>query len=320
MNGLRKMIVITALLACLAGCATSGLKSAGDLGDSGSKLNSQAAASYALASEQLESNAVMHCASEVLATKRPCEARLSKDVAGLAEVINTREALYGSLGAYYSKFSEAARLPAVSLTEVTNSSVSLAGSLATLMGTEFGQKGQDSLTHAGAQIGAIVQIVEEKQRLKKLRDSSAAMRNVLAVIVASYEVEQGVLESIGKSSQAQRKNLVNALAKNKLLDVAPIISRGTALIGAPVAAYTEKNKAEWDKEAGRALVLFMAGEEARRALAQRTAANKLVASGFRALINAHEQFESDRSVTQEDVDVFTKRLAVILSHNQPKEP
>lgn len=309
-----RSLLVAAFLVTLSGCATSGLGSAAKLGDAGARLTGQAAAPYSGASEQLQKNAMMHCASAALSINAPsCDATLSKQLAALWEMLTARAAFYNSLGAYYTSLGETAKLPPVSLTEATNASVLLAKSLAELMGSEFGASTEKAFKAAGASVEALAQMAEEHKRLKRLRKSSEHMRAALAVAVASYDVEREVTESISRAAAAHRKGLVGALATAKLLDISGISTRASDIIGAPVAPLSKDTQAAWSSDSGKAFVVYLADQESQKALREQAEANRLIVSGLQALISSHLKFEQERDVTAEDVDVFSKRLAIIFA-------
>jgi hypothetical protein len=304
-----------ALVSLLAGCATSGLQSAAKLGESGGKLMAQASAPYSRSAELLRKNATMHCASASLlkVDTGECNSELSKTVDDLAEILVARSAFYDSLGAYYASFADTAKLPPISLTEATNASVGLAQSLAVLMHAKFGDETKAAFKAHGARLEALVQMAEESQRLKRLRSSSGHIRAALAVAAASYDVERRVTESIARLSAAQRSNLITALSANNLLDVAAVAGRASDVVGVPVLAYGKDSQAAWRSPEGRKFMLYVAEEEQRAVLRQQEEANRVILSGIKSLVTAHAKFETERSITPEDVDVFSKRLAVLLA-------
>lgn len=312
---LRRLAAIVAVTA-LASCATSGLQRAGQLGNAGSQLMTRAEASYGLASDQLEQWGTYRCTSLILAGSDGCTPEMSEGVANLNEIIEARQAFYASLNTYYVSFGDTARLAPVSLTEATNTSVDLAKNIALLMRTKFSAQGETALRSAGARVEALVQLLEENNRLNQLRKSSALMREALPIIVASYDLERDVLASIDTVNAAQRRSAVDALSGNRILDAGPLIARAPAVLGLPVAPLNAQTNAAWQTPRGQALVLFVAAEEDRRLLAQRQQANTQVAIGLRALMRAHLDFEQNREVTVEDIQVASTRLSILLGRSQ----
>jgi hypothetical protein len=122
-----------------------------------------------------------------------------------------------------------------------------------------------------------------------------------------------VTESIARASAAHRSNLINALAATNLLDVGAVAGRASDVVGAPVLAYGKDSQAAWRSPEGRKFMLFVAEEEQRAVQRQQEEANRVIVSGLKALTASHLKFEQERGVTPEDVDVFSKRLAVLLA-------
>lgn len=316
MNLLAKAAALAALMA-LSACATSGLQRAGKLGDAGAQLTTQASASYGMASDQLQRAETYRCTARVLARpSETCTPDMAENVAKLREIIEARQAFYSSLNGYYASFAETARLAPISLTDATNASVGLAKNVGQLMKNQFSAQGEAALRRAGASLEALVQIAEENHRLNQLRRSSGLMRNALPVIVASYDLEREVIRSIDTVSAAQRSSAVTALNENNVLDAGPLIARAPTTLGLPVAPLNAQSGAAWRTPQGRALVIFLAAEEDRQALRRREDANAQIVAGLLALARAHGEFERNREVTVEDVQVFSNRLSTILAGPQ----
>jgi len=163
-------------------------------------------------------------------------------------------------------------------------------------------------------IGQAIDGISQRNRLHSAREASRALRGMLEILDASYEVEAAVIDSIREVDYARRGLAIEILRDSELIDEDALGERAQEALenaGIPVIGYS--GSGAWASPQSRALIDYITQRQTQEALNRSRIANSTVRAGLQALIAAHHEFESREQVSTERVDAITEQMDALFA-------
>ncbi len=326
----------------LASCAAGGLERASELGGAGANFSTRLTGGYAAAQEVYTRGDLLDCVNFYMAQpdfrfqpdqenppdcdRARREGQLQSGVAaGEAALFTDRIVFAEQLTSAYAEFQafaadedSAPNLgPALSAAAVSAERVQQAltsDETWSRMQNRWTPQRRAELRAAAGLIGQAIDGLSQRNRLNSARDASRALRGMLEILDASYEVEAAVIDSVREIDYARRGLALEILREGELIDEDALGERAQAALeeaGIPVIGYT--GSGPWATPQSRALIDYVTQRQTQDSLERARMANSTVRAGLRALIEAHRDFETREQVSIERVDVITEQMDTFIA-------